>query len=68
MYIYLFIIIINMYVYNNIYLYIYIITHTLKQQKNTITRYKYIGSTWEKHKKKFLVKKKTKNKKLKITK
>ena len=46
--------------------YRYIITHTLKhkktkkQHKNTITRYKYIGSTWEKHKKKFLIKKKIK--------
>ena len=36
--------------------YRYIITHTFKQHKNTITRYKYIGSAWEKHEKKFLIK------------
>ena len=42
--------------------YQYIITHTFKQHKNTITRFKYIGSTWKRHKKKFLIKKKlTKN-------
>ena len=41
--------------------YRYIITHAFKQHKNTITRYKYIGSTWGKHKKKFLIKKLTKN-------
>ena len=42
--------------------YRYIIPHTFKQNKNTITRYKYIESTWEKHKKKSIIKKKvTKN-------
>ena len=33
----------------NFFFYRYIITHTFKQDKNTITRYKYIWSTWEKH-------------------
>ena len=34
-----------------------IITHLFEQHKNTITKYKYIASIWEKHKKKFLIKK-----------
>ena len=50
----------------NIYIYIYIfyqyiVTHTFKQHKNLSTRCKYIGSTWEKHKNKLLIKKLTKN-------
>ena len=45
----------------NFFFYRYIITHTFKQHKNTITRYKYIGSTWEKHKKEFPIKELTKN-------
>ena len=50
--------------FRDIFFYQYIIIHTFKQYKHTITRYKYFGSTWEKHKKKFLIKKLSKNNKI----
>ena len=48
-------------VFMSIFFYGYIITYIFKQHKNTITRYIHIGSTWENLKKKFLIKKLTKN-------
>ena len=50
--------------FRDIFFYQHIIIHTFKQYKHTITRYKYFGSTWEKHKKKFLIKKLSKNNKI----
>ena len=55
-YIYIYIYILYIYIF-----YQYIVTHTFKQHKNLSTRCKYIGSTWEKHKNKLLIKKLTKN-------